>query len=1264
MRITNFILFQIILIHNLIKESLSYNSSIPFNWTKFPDICYEEDFILTNQYRPYYEDIYPIHGCNSDERNRLYAKKGMDFGLTNITYEPKLDFFFPSTKFPPLFLYPKTSMTFRLTHRCSDYHLYFTDSNYQTLRIYFGRSDDYLPIPNISRHTGNKITFSGKKATLSARFKIIPDTLLKDENEYDPSYHDYEILDNEGEEFNVYFDGFELDLSNLRHTNFYNTISSNSNYCKQSSDVLAMIIKVYDLPRMKVQGLFQYNYSSLSSDLKVQKSFIYTVDTRNIFFQNISMFYNQRVNITKQFIDPTGEDSGFWMNTTCNVPNVATIMVDYFFFDTIHRMQSLGYEFNDRFQLRIHTPFYRKTLNKRYSLFRSQWNKTYAEPRVFIHPIFRYYNNCYTKTTCSYSFSRWNTNSKYIGYIQDIENEIVENEIRIKFSELEKIYKADGFNRSKLVINVNNTMAPHISGVTNGLWAELYDTLTKDWVMKTKTTMDEVNGYSDDDEPDPYRNFYLTCEIPDNITKEDVEFKVKRYGILSTAHVWFRLDVFNKGITKMFPPRFNFVIRLPPQIRLTNETFMYTYRYYRHPGSIEDNWYYMTKDLRLDGYKSGVINKNTFDVGRNTINISELHPNFPNGDDTMFYTQTYDYFCNSGYLPNNECFKLEIKRQYLYYFFDLRIDLSKNDTYPVDMTVYYIKYVPYHSKNQINRGLHRWNPHHAGWKIPEAALYTDPKTNKKSYRYYYEPELDNYFYREDGATEYTNKLGPTGIDKYDGPDCVFNFAGGSTMRNKSCEFWVGLIPDQPFTNYARDIYEEHLAYRTLNEDDTYMLYTHDIIRMDSCKFSIMHPYPGKWTSIRFEIMFFGALNDSVFDGEPKCGDFYEYPDVCQGLTDTYKPISNTNTNPREFFTKIQLPPGMSVNQVLVERTFPCWWNVTGWSQFYDDYYQDYMCFYWNDTYIYAFNSINQWGFPQGSPNLDLSLHIDGVYIYENYTKIEKGTGNLYFGFFSSIFYYTEFPRLEGEDYYLLYKNNYTIELEHSNKTNEELSNIIINIVAHGCYDIDTVFRIDLPNELTYIELTSFTINGKSLSNEEINLLKANNFFSKNNEKHNYYWKGLNISDYTEERNSYVYYPYYELRQKETTDITKSLIDEDEELNFIFNFTIRNYRVIKELSATVYRTNDTFNTLFQKVPFTFINDISKKIYDITITTNTFYTSDRAIYTIAFKTNINNIIEGDYLVYKTSWRFNYTNMKDPSEEGYFLHKWAFVRNYTSE
>ena len=48
-----------------------------------------------------------------------------------------------------------------------------------------------------------------------------------------------------------------------------------------------------------------------------------------------------------------------------------------------------------------------------------------------------------------------------------------------------------------------------------------------------------------------------------------------------------------------------------------------------------------------------------------------------------------------------------------------------NGTLPVDMRVYYINYVPYHSKNQINRGLHRWNQHHAGWKIPDSALFVD-----------------------------------------------------------------------------------------------------------------------------------------------------------------------------------------------------------------------------------------------------------------------------------------------------------------------------------------------------------------------------------------------------------------------------------------------------------------------------------------------------------------------------------------------------------
>ena len=130
------------------------------------------------------------------------------------------------------------------------------------------------------------------------------------------------------------------------------------------------------------------------------------------------MLYNQKVNVTNDGDDPTGEDSGFWVKTPCNQPQMATIMVDYFFFDTIHRMQKFGYEFNDRFQLRIHTPYYRKTLSSSYSLFRSQWNDTYEKPRVFIHPIYKYKEYCQKYKNCTkFDYEEWSTNPKWTKYI-------------------------------------------------------------------------------------------------------------------------------------------------------------------------------------------------------------------------------------------------------------------------------------------------------------------------------------------------------------------------------------------------------------------------------------------------------------------------------------------------------------------------------------------------------------------------------------------------------------------------------------------------------------------------------------------------------------------------------------------------------------------------------------------------------------------------------------------------------------------------------
>ena len=168
------LLYEIILLNIIIRKTFSYNESIPFNWTKTPQFCYVEDFVLSNNYRPLVDDIYPMKGCSSDERNRNYATQ---FGITNITFQPKLDFFFPNDEFPRLDLDPPTYITFRLNFPCYMYELMFNNQNEYSYRIYFGRSDDYLSIPLISKRTNQSIIFNGKKAILSAKYKYTKNEL-------------------------------------------------------------------------------------------------------------------------------------------------------------------------------------------------------------------------------------------------------------------------------------------------------------------------------------------------------------------------------------------------------------------------------------------------------------------------------------------------------------------------------------------------------------------------------------------------------------------------------------------------------------------------------------------------------------------------------------------------------------------------------------------------------------------------------------------------------------------------------------------------------------------------------------------------------------------------------------------------------------------------------------------------------------------------------------------------------------------------------
>ena len=414
-------LYPIIVIFQILKEAFTYNESVPFNFTQTPNYCYQEDFILSKEYRPFVDDIYPIRGCSSDERNRNYQNNnsGYQLRLVNITFEPSLDYFFNKDVYPPSDRDPPTSMTFKIISISPLFDAYSRGSHYNL--IAFGRSEDYHPIPKISKKTGKPIQYIGNYAILPARAKIVP-VQFQETTDYNFSYSDYEIYDYEGYDFNAYFDGYILNLSS--------SFDSYRDY-KCSNDfhyMCALIVKVYDLPRMKVQGLFQFNcsISTYPYNPNTRKlDSIYTVDTRNVFFQNISMFYNQRVNVTNEGLEPTGEDSGFWVKTPCNIHQMATIMVDYHFFDTIHRMQSYGYEFGDRFQLRIHTPYYRKTLTTSYSLFRSQYNKTMPPPRVFIHPISKYKEYCETYKNCTkFDYDEWSTDPKFTKYIIDIKNQI------------------------------------------------------------------------------------------------------------------------------------------------------------------------------------------------------------------------------------------------------------------------------------------------------------------------------------------------------------------------------------------------------------------------------------------------------------------------------------------------------------------------------------------------------------------------------------------------------------------------------------------------------------------------------------------------------------------------------------------------------------------------------------------------------------------------------------------------------------------------
>ena len=85
------IIYLVFVLAQFIKKIVCYNESIPFNWTQTPELCYVEDFSLSNNYRTFVKEIYPIRGCPMDDLNTHFGKQ---IPLNNVTFYPKLDYFF------------------------------------------------------------------------------------------------------------------------------------------------------------------------------------------------------------------------------------------------------------------------------------------------------------------------------------------------------------------------------------------------------------------------------------------------------------------------------------------------------------------------------------------------------------------------------------------------------------------------------------------------------------------------------------------------------------------------------------------------------------------------------------------------------------------------------------------------------------------------------------------------------------------------------------------------------------------------------------------------------------------------------------------------------------------------------------------------------------------------------------------------------------------------------------------------------------------
>ena len=607
---------------------------------------------------------------------------------------------------------------------------------------------------------------------------------------------------------------------------------------------------------------------------------------------------------------------------------------------------------------------------------------------------------------------------------------------------------------------------------------------------------------------------------------------------------------------------------------------------------------------------------------------------------------------------------------------------TANDTGPIDITIYQIKYVPYHSKNQINRGLHRWNQHHAGWDFSRGAtielleeIIGQAKVYRLTFRHYYEAWVDNFFLRDPETGNYYNQRGSSmiddghGIKGYSGSDCVFSFAGGSTLRNTSCEYWVGIIPDKPFTNYARDIVEEFVAYRTLN-DGTFNLNTSITAEGFQGQVHLTCPYPGHYTVITF---FVGYMNHTLEreyeDNEPTClKQFIKTPD-CIFYIERYeklnphKSIHNVHRYSEDFFIKVELPTFMSIREEYIGQILPCFRPI------FENYYTMYrrkpnhICYIANSKTAYAFNDERQLGTINQFDDYDVYFLLDYLYIHEeaNFTKFPKLAGVVKYGFFDTPIFYSPFPDSFFPDF-SRYLNNATaiMTMERNSTVNDEMVSFNISLLFTKEYVRDLIVRLYFGKGITYMKFIDQTQNGVSPNPtvaHDAFLFGFRRFLIKVGCDTCSWTRFDRFSNITqpEDTNPNLVFACAVDPKQVLYDYQGNILKNGETMTVDIYFEMLNPRSLKTQNIYYFLEDNNFLCAHQRLIQNITNTEPQTLINVTITPNSYFTSDRAIYEFRCYTGMRELLVGDVFEFKSSWKTKfYNNTEDPDDKGYYINK----------